>query len=384
MKLPKSFLAKIPKEYKREFINTTSRDNFIRMLIITVLLAVIEPFIALLFQVPGSVNFYISLGIALFAVLFLPILYFNKKNIERLPVPYLITIQLLFLIVLLTKGVILSLLEQSHLASSSAYFLAVFTIAAFMTIPPSISLFIFFLPNIIFILLLPQFQPLPMLIMTLKINTLSMTLIAWLLNQMISRDKVKSFINEKLIIVKNTELKKINEELKDLTTRDSMTGFLNNKNVLKRLKEETERAKRINYSLSVAMIDIDDFKHINDTYGHRIGDEVLISVAQIITEQCRSTDIVGRYGGDEFFLIMPDTNVNDAAVLLERIKLRVRDTSFVNGIKLTVSYGASELAEDSEHELFESSDAMLYKAKRKGKSQVELQLERDMKSAEIN
>ncbi|MDD4565297.1 MAG: GGDEF domain-containing protein [Eubacteriales bacterium] len=211
-----------------------------------------------------------------------------------------------------------------------------------------------------------------------------MTLIAWLLNQMISRDKVKSFINEKLIIVKNTELKKINEELKDLTTRDSMTGFLNNKNVLKRLKEETERAKRINYSLSVAMIDIDDFKHINDTYGHRIGDEVLISVAQIITEQCRSTDIVGRYGGDEFFLIMPDTNVNDAAVLLERIKLRVRDTSFVNGIKLTVSYGASELAEDSEHELFESSDAMLYKAKRKGKSQVELQLERDMKSAEIN
>lgn len=381
MELRKSFLAKIPSKYRREFINTVSRENFTRMLIVAILLVIIEPFIAFVLQTPGSVDFYISLVIALFAVIFLPVLYFHKENIERLPVPSLIAIQLLFLMALLMGGIILSLHEQSHLASSSAYFLAVFTIAAFITLPPYISFLLFFTFNIIFILLLPQFQSLPMLLMTLKVNTLSMTLIAWLLNQMVSHAKVKSFMNEKLIIIKNTELKEINAELQELSTRDSMTGLLNHKSILIRLKEETERAKRINYPLSGAILDLDDFKLINDTYGHKIGDEVLVGVAQILTEQCRSTDIVGRYGGDEFFIIMPDTNKSDARVLLERIKSRITETRFKNGIKITVSYGVGELLGDSDHELFESSDAMLYRAKKKGKNQVGIQLEHDIKSA---
>ncbi|HHU16698.1 MAG: GGDEF domain-containing protein [Anaerovoracaceae bacterium] len=384
MKLPKNFLAEMPNEYKREFFNTISRENFIRMLIIAVLLAVIEPFIALVLQTPETIDFYISLGIALSAIVFLPVLYFHRKNVERLPMIYLAIIQLLFLIVILMWGIILSLHEQSHLASSSAYFLAVFTIAAFITMPPYISLCLLFLFNIIFLILLPQYQQDPMLLMTLKINTLSMTLIAWILNQMISRDKVKSFINEKLINAKNIELKKINEELKELTTRDSMTGLLNHNSIMKCLKDETERAKRINYPLSGAIFDLDDFKQINDNYGHKIGDEVLIGVARILTEQCRSTDIVGRYGGDEFFIIMPDTNVINATVLLERIKSRIREETFINGIKISVSYGVSELIGDSEHELFNSSDAMLYKAKKKGKNQINNYLESDLKSAAAN
>jgi glycerol-3-phosphate acyltransferase PlsY len=154
LKLPKNFLAEMPNEYKREFFNTISRENFIRMLIIAVLLAVIEPFIALVLQTPETIDFYISLGIALSAIVFLPVLYFHRKNVERLPMIYLAIIQLLFLIVILMWGIILSLHEQSHLASSSAYFLAVFTIAAFITMPPYISLCLLFLFNIIFLILL--------------------------------------------------------------------------------------------------------------------------------------------------------------------------------------------------------------------------------------
>lgn len=384
MKLPKRFLTDIPSEYKREFANNASRENLLRMLIITVLLAVCEPFIALVLQNPGTVEFYLSLGIALSAIIFLPILYYHRKNIEQLSIIHLIIIQLLFLITILMWGIVLSLYEQSDLASSSAYFLVVFTIASFITIPPYISFCLFFLFNIIFIFLIPQYQPDPMLIMTLRINTLSMTLVAWILNQMIYRDKVKSFMNEKLTNAKSIELKRINSELKELTTKDSMTGLLNHKTIMKCLKDETERAKRINYPLSGAILDLDDFKKINDTYGHKTGDEVLVRVTGILKEQCRSTDIVGRYGGDEFFIIMPDTDVSDATVLLERIKSKIREETFINEIKITVSYGVSELAGDSEQELFNSSDAMLYKAKKKDKDLTETQIENNLKSAATN
>jgi len=166
--------------------------------------------------------------------------------------------------------------------------------------------------------------------------------------------------------------------------QDSMTNLLNHKNSLRRLKEEVDRAKRIDYPLSVAMIDLDNFKLVNDTYGHQTGDDVLIQVAQILSESCRTTDAVGRYGGEEFIIIMPDTNDWDAALLLGRIKTCIEETSFKEGIRITFSCGISELNGESVHGILKSSDIMLYEAKKKGKNRVEVQINKDMKSAAIN
>ncbi|MDD3200360.1 MAG: GGDEF domain-containing protein [Eubacteriales bacterium] len=383
LKRPQCYLSRIPKELRKEYIRIISEENMIKMVIIAAMLAIFEPLIALFLQSLDTIDFYISIGIALYAMACLPILYIVRKNIKRIPVPVYILVQILFLVGVLTAGLILSLHEQSAVASSSSYFLAVFTIAAFITMPPLISLPLFLLFNIIFIIMLPQFQPLQLVINTLNINTLSMTGIAWILNQMISRNRVKSHMNEKLIIEKNNELKKINMELKELTIRDSMTNLLNHKNSLRRLKEEIDRAKRINYPLTVAMIDLDNFKQINDTYGHQIGDTVLIRVAKILTECCRLTDIIGRYGGEEFIVIMPNTNSQEAVALLERIKSRIESTDFVKGVQITGSFGVSELVGDSVHGILRSSDAMLYEAKKKGKNRIEVQLRKDMKSAAI-
>jgi len=383
LKLLQPYMSKIPSEYKREYIDVICRENFTRMIAIAVLVAVAEPLIAVLLQSPGSADFYNSMGIALFALIFLPILYYFKNNTEQLSKLWIMTMQTLFLIGILAAGILLSLYEQSTLASSSTYFLAVFTIAAFITMPPMISMVLFLISNIVFILLLPQFQTLPVLISTLNINTLSMTAVAWILNQMVSRDKVKSFINEKIIIENNVELEKKNKELNELTMLDSMTNLLNHKNSLRRLKEEVDRAKRIAYPLSVAMVDLDNFKLVNDTYGHQIGDEVLIQVAQILSENCRATDTVGRYGGEEFIVIMPDTNGQDAALLLERIQTCIEKTIFKEGIHVTVSCGISELSGESVHGILKSSDIMLYEAKKKGKNRVEVQLNKNTKSAAI-
>lgn len=384
MKHFQGYISKIPSEYQREYINCTSRENFTRMLIIAALLVSVEPLIAVLSQKPGSVDYNISLGIAMFALIFIPILLYCKKNVERLPKIWLMTMQTLFFTGILIGGIILSLQEQTTLASSSSYFLAVFTLAAFITIPPVVSLFLFLFFNIIFILLLPYYQVSPLLINTLNINTLSMTAVAWILNQMVSRDKVTSFINEKIILEKNIELEKKNTALNELTMRDSMTNLLNHKNSLRRLKEEVDRAKRIQYPLSVAMIDLDNFKLVNDSYGHQTGDEVLIQVAKILSENCRNTDTVGRYGGEEFIIIMPDTNGGDAALLLERIQKRIQEKTFGEGIRITSSCGICELNGESVHGILKSSDMMLYEAKKKGKNRVEVLSNRDKKSAAIN
>lgn len=384
MKLSHSFLAKIPNEYKREFIDSICRENFLRMLVIAVLLVVAEPFIAIFTATPGTASYYLALWLALFNLIFLPILYFFQKNVKHVPIFWIMLVQTTFLTGILTGGISLSLSEQPSPSAVSTYFLAVFTISAFIIMPPLISAVLLLASNAVFMLLLPQFHALPDMIVTLNINTLSMTAVAWILNQMVSHAKANSYINEKIIIEKNIELEKKNTELNELTMRDSMTDLLNHKNSLRRLKEEVDRAKRIDYPLSVAMIDLDNFKLVNDTYGHQTGDEVLIQVAQILSEGCRTTDAVGRYGGEEFIIIMPDTNDRDAALLLGRIKTRIEETSFKGGIRITLSCGISELNGESVHGILKSSDMMLYEAKKKGKNRVEVQINMDKKSAAIN
>jgi diguanylate cyclase (GGDEF)-like protein len=311
-------------------------------------------------------------------------LHFSKRNVEHLSMFRIMSVQILFLSGILAGGIILSLFEQATLASSSSYFLGLFAIAAFIIMPPTVSAVLFLTSNIIFMILLPQFQPLPDVVRTLNINTLSMTAVSWILNQMASRGKVKSFINEKIIIEKNAELEKKNSELNELTMRDSMTNLLNHKNSLRRLKEEVDRAKRISYPLSVAMIDLDNFKQINDNYGHQTGDEVLLQVAKILAENCRYTDTVGRYGGEEFIIIMPDTNSGDAALLMQRVQSCIEGTAFKEGIHITLSCGISELHGENVHGILKSSDVMLYEAKKKGKNRVEVQISDKIKNTASN
>ncbi len=379
------YMAKIPNEYKREYIDTVCGENFARMLLIAALLIVAEPFIAIFSETSDTLSFYVSIWIALINLVFFPILYFARKNIESLSKMSIMLIQALFLTMILMGGIAFTLSEQPSPSANSTYFLAVFTVAAFIAIPPAVSAFMFMTANIVLILLLPQFLTTQEAVVTMNINTLSATAVAWLINQMISRKEVVSFINEKIINEKNIELEKKNLELNELTMRDSLTDLLNHKNSLRRLKEEVDRSKRINYPLSVAMIDLDNFKSVNDTYGHQMGDEMLVQIAQILTESCRTTDVVGRYGGEEFIIIMPDTNARDAALLLTRIQKRVEETSFKDGVHITLSCGVSELNGESVHGILKSSDIMLYEAKRKGKNRVEVQFNKDnKKSAAIN
>lgn len=158
---------------------------------------------------------------------------------------------------------------------------------------------------------------------------------------------------------------------------DELTGLSNRRHILMRFNEELKRAQRLKKDLSCIMIDIDNFKEVNDTYGHLTGDRVLKQAAELILETIRSYDIAGRYGGEEFLLVLPDTNLEHAHAFAERIRIEIEENlSLQAGIQLnrsiTVSLGIASLqiTDRAVDELLKRADDSLYKAKRDGRNRV--------------
>ncbi len=157
---------------------------------------------------------------------------------------------------------------------------------------------------------------------------------------------------------------------------DPLTNALNRRAVLERLDEEIKRSARFNCPLSIAMLDIDHFKEINDTHGHLVGDIVLTEAVACIFKSLRPYDLVGRYGGDEFILIFPNTNNRDAHAICCRIHEAFLQNPIIAKdlkIPLTISVGLASSDADSyfADDLIRHADDALYKAKRNGRNQVQ-------------
>jgi diguanylate cyclase (GGDEF)-like protein/PAS domain S-box-containing protein len=177
------------------------------------------------------------------------------------------------------------------------------------------------------------------------------------------------------IIIDITERKQLEAELERLATIDSLTGVFNRRQLASLATVELERAHRYGHPTSVVMLDIDFFKKINDTYGHVTGDSVLAGLAQLLTEIARTSDLVARFGGEEFVLILPETNLIDAQDVAERIRKKVADTPFIvdgHAIRITVSLGvtSSERSGQDFESLLKDADRLLYQAKQSGRNRV--------------
>lgn len=159
---------------------------------------------------------------------------------------------------------------------------------------------------------------------------------------------------------------------------DDLTGLANNRAFRERMDEEAARAQRFGHDLSLLIIDLDDFKQVNDTYGHPQGDAVLKSVGRILADESRGIDVPARYGGEEFVVALPETSGTGAFELAERIRERIEaeQTPLLDGsggkVRVTASLGLATLpgSAASASELFLGADAALYEAKRSGKNRV--------------
>ena len=166
-------------------------------------------------------------------------------------------------------------------------------------------------------------------------------------------------------------------------TLDALTGFYNRRQLEERIKQEVSGAKRQKRNLCTIMTDIDYFKNVNDTYGHAAGDLALKNVSSVIKHQLRDYDIAGRYGGEEFAIILPYTKIEEAQMVAQRLRRAVENTkidiSKVNTdtdekiIGVTISLGISEYKTgDNEKTLLQKADKALYKAKESGRNRAEV------------
>ena len=163
-------------------------------------------------------------------------------------------------------------------------------------------------------------------------------------------------------------------DLKKLTDRDSLTGLLNHTNILRALDREMSAAARTKTDVVFAMVDIDHFKNVNDTYGHAVGDQVILRVTHLISNRLRRVDHVGRYGGEEFAVVMPNTEIASAMVILEELReacAAMVHESEEGPFSVTFSVGvASFPATKASADITQAADDALYKAKRGGRNQI--------------
>ena len=170
------------------------------------------------------------------------------------------------------------------------------------------------------------------------------------------------------------KLKEAYRRIEELAELDELTGSYNRRCIMRMLDEEITRARRTGTPCSIALIDLDWFKRINDSYGHPTGDEVLRTFAITTFANIRTIDRFGRYGGEEFLLVLPDTSADGATQILERLREIIADldwSAFSPGMRVTISAGVATLRPDETPDTFLArADSALYSAKAKGRNRI--------------
>ncbi len=199
-------------------------------------------------------------------------------------------------------------------------------------------------------------------------------------------DEIKKILNQVDLVLPlpadSIEMLKVLEDLvawcrrlADLSVRDPLTSLFNLRHFKSQLRVEMDRVKRSEHPCCLMMIDLDNFKPVNDTYGHQVGNEVLAGAARIILNAVRTVDVVARYGGDEFAVILPDTRAGSALKLAERICRAFQDDPQTSRYGITGSFGlaAYHYLDSLDPETFiEHADRAMYQAKRNGGNQVSI------------
>ncbi len=169
------------------------------------------------------------------------------------------------------------------------------------------------------------------------------------------------------------ELVKENERLRLLALTDDLTGLFNPRYFFRQLEIEIGRARRTGNPVSLMMIDLDNFKTVNDEKGHVEGNRIIVEVANLARENVRATDIVCRYGGDEFAVIMPSTALSSALLIAGRLRQSLTRAVLKSGLPLSASIGIAEAGADfsgTGEDLVRAADAAMYRAKRNGKNRT--------------
>lgn len=164
---------------------------------------------------------------------------------------------------------------------------------------------------------------------------------------------------------------KLQQKLERMTVTDDLTGTYNRRKLEEVLQKEMDRSARSGNPLTMLMTDIDHFKSVNDTYGHDVGDAVLVALAALLGQRLRETDTLIRFGGEEFIILIPGVTIARAMIIAERLRQAIEDYSFETVGRITVSIGVAEhIPNDNRDSFIKRADEKLYEAKQKGRNRV--------------
>ncbi|MEA4986717.1 MAG: diguanylate cyclase [Anaerovorax sp.] len=326
-------------------------------------------------QVVRTIHFFTAFIMVFY---FLLAVYFNKKKLSHLNIFHK-AYELSFGIYGFAVAILRALVVKNNVfALPTVYIAVIYGFAVFFYFHPLKSFFIYSVTSVMILFLLPIFKP-EILYSTYIYDILSNNIIAWFASVIGYHRYRKEFINQKTIYRKNkmlqaktNEIEKINEELRYSSIMDSLTDIYNRRQLNQLLKNEYIRCAKVCKKCSLILLDIDFFKSINDTYGHNVGDKVLVEVALLLKRSVRERDSVGRWGGEEFLIICPETNFETAYRIAEKIRVKIENFNFRLEDKVTCSFGVTTNKKvDTVLNLIQRADRGLYKAKENGRNRVE-------------
>ncbi|MDZ7890506.1 MAG: GGDEF domain-containing protein [Rhodoferax sp.] len=279
-------------------------------------------------------------------------------------------------LVLLGFAVAIACVDQWVTPSVTPFLIACLCVSVGLYLRPVAALVVFSLAYIGFFIALGHFQDEPRVLLSIRLNGFTACLMAWALSVLLWRNFTTIAMQRAQVARVNTELQTKQRELERLTRQDGLTGLFNRNTFVELSSTELKRALRQGSATTILLFDLDHFKRINDTWGHPAGDAMLRHVAQTSVQSVRSTDLVGRLGGEEFIVLLPHTHADAGRRIAEKIRQRLEASPLNwNGemLHITASFGLSSAtaAEGRSFDhLYNEADKALYLAKQRGRNRV--------------
>lgn len=318
--------------------------------------------------------------VILFTFTYLTITYLTKKN--KATLLRMQIIQYFYIFILMATGVVIVALDQLVTTSITPFLVICTIIALAFLLQPLASVPIYLVAYLFFYFSIAFIQYDPLILASNQVNGLTAAAIGIGLSNILWQYYTKDFFQRNLIEQQNTELilqkkelEETNEKLSYLVAYDSLTGLLNRREFEKIVNKTLLEMKRYKTNACIMIVDIDQFKYINDQYGHPAGDELLKAFSFILKDELRVIDIVARWGGDEFIIMLHNTPAQDGVPVAERIRCAIENNKFIidgHEIKITASFGISELLyldTDWLNTAYQKADKALYIAKNSGRNQ---------------
>ena len=273
-------------------------------------------------------------------------------------------------------SVMITAVDQWVTPNITPFFIACIVSGLVIYLRPEVAAGLFFTAWLLFSTLLGMTQQNPEVLLSNRINGLSVCVIGFCISMLMWRKFTTIAVQKHQLEKAHSELQLKQRELERLTRQDGLTGLFNRNTFVELSNNELRRSKRQGSSTTILLLDLDHFKRINDTWGHPAGDAVLRHVAQTMVSSVRSTDLVGRLGGEEFIVLLPHTSAEAGRKIAEKIRqrLEVSELRWEGArIAVTASIGLAGTSADENREfdsLYTEADKALYLAKQRGRNRV--------------